>query len=190
GDVAPTHGQHGQPQQRALVVDGDVGRPGADVDHAGAQLDVVGREHGLAGRQPLADDVVDVEAGLVDALDHVLESRLGAGDYVGLDLEPLAGHSDRLLDAVLAVDGEGARDQVDHLAVVGDADRPRRLHDPFHVGERDLAVGAGHSHHAPAVLGPEVGPGQRDHHGLDPEAGHALGAEDGGLDRGDGLVDV
>src|SRR5439155_13130701 len=83
GDVVAAHREHGQPEQRDLVVHGDVGGAGPDVDHAAAQVDLVRGQHGLPGGKPLADHVVDVEAGLVHALDHVLKRGLGAGDDVG-----------------------------------------------------------------------------------------------------------
>src|SRR5438445_8759985 len=85
-DVVATHRQHREVPRAAVVVDDDIGRAGADLDQAHAKLHLLRRQHAFTARQPYADDILDVEARPVDALDDVLDSGLGAGDGVGLDL--------------------------------------------------------------------------------------------------------
>ena len=51
-------------------------------------------------------------------------------------------------------------------------------------------VAMGHGDDASRVLAVEVSATQADHDRLDALAGHALGGDDGGLDRGDGFVEV
>src|SRR5207302_7873480 len=114
----------------------------------------------------LGDDLVDVEAGLVDALDHVLDRGGGSGHDVGLDLEAVARHADRLLHALLAVDREGPGKHVDDLAVVGHAHGPGGVHHPLDVVQLDLPAGPGDGDHAAAVLGGQMRPGQGDDHRL------------------------
>src|SRR5256885_3518603 len=174
----------------AVVVDDDVGGARADLDEAYTELDLLLRENALAGREPCADDIFDVEAGAVHGLDDVLDRGLGAGDDVGLHLEPVAGHADCVLYAILAIDGVGAGDDVDDLAVAGDADRLAGLHHTLNVVVADLVVGVGHGDHAGGVLAPEVGATEGDDDRLDALAGHALRGHHRGLDGVDGLLEV
>src|SRR6266545_3916265 len=189
-DVVAADRQHGHVPRRAVVVDDDVGRPGADLDEAHAELDLLRRQHALARREPGAHHVLDIEARAVHALDHVLDRRLGAGDDVGLDLQAVAGHADGVADPVLAVDGVGARDDVDDLAVRGDADRAARLDHALHVVLTDLVVGMRDGDDAGRVLAPEVGAAQGDDDRFDAVPRHPLGRDRGGLDGGDRFVQV
>ena len=92
------------------------------------------------GGQRLEHDVLHLEAGAVDAPDHVAHRGRGAGDQVHLHLEPHAGHAERLLDAVLVVHDEGLGQHVDDLAVLGQVDRAGRVERPVDVGLAHLAV--------------------------------------------------
>src|SRR5204863_217100 len=71
-DVVAADGQHGEVPRRAFIEDDDVGGAGPDLDQADAKLDLLGAQDSLARGQPGADDVFDVEARTVHALDHVL----------------------------------------------------------------------------------------------------------------------
>src|SRR2546427_108026 len=73
----------------------------------------------------------------LDAAAVVLARGHGPGDDVALGPEPHPAHADRVLDAVLIVDDEFLRDDVDDLAVHRDRDRLGRLDDPVHVGGSD-----------------------------------------------------
>src|SRR5438477_7076552 len=188
GHVVAADRQHGQMPRRALVVDDDRGVARPDVDEADAEVDLLRGEHALARGKPRAHDVFDVEARPMHALDDVLDRGLSSGDDVGLDLEALAGHADRVAHALLPVDRVSARDDVDDLAVGCDADRARGLDHPLDVVLADLSVGPRDRHHAGGVLRPQVRATQRDDHRLDALAGHALGLHRGRLDGRDRLV--
>src|SRR5437870_2510020 len=92
--------------------------------------------------------------------------------------------------AILAVNGVGPGDDVDDLAVAGHADGPARLDDSLHVVLLDLVVGMGDRDDPGRVLAPEVGAAERDDHRLDALARHPLRRHRGGLDGGDGLLEV
>src|SRR5579872_2762088 len=194
GDVArhvvAADRQHGHVAGRPVVVHDDVGGAGADLDQAHAELDLLLAQHALTGGEPGAHDVFHVEARSVHALDHVLQRGLSAGDDVGLDLEAVPRHADRVADAVLPVHGVRARYDVDDLAVRRDADRLGRLDDAVHVVLADLVVGVRDGDDAGRVLAPEVSASERHDHRLDAVAGHALGRHGGGLDGGDRLLEV
>jgi len=155
-----------------------------------AQLDLLLAQHALTAGESRADDVFDVEARTVHALDGVLHGGLGAGDDVGLDLETAAGHADRVSHPVLAIDGVGAGDDVDDLAIGGDADRARGFDNALHVVLADLVVGARHGDHTRRVLGVEVASREGDDHRFDALARHAFGGHGGSLDGGDGFLQV
>src|SRR5712691_111015 len=181
---------HSEVSRGALVVNDDRGRTGADVDEAHAQVQLLGRQDPFAAGEPRADDIFDVEARSMHALDDVLDRGLRAGDDVGLDLEPVSGHADRVADAVLSIDRVCAGDDVDDLAVGGDADRARRFDHTLHVVLTDLAVAPGDGHDAHRVLRPQVDSTERDDNRLDSLPGHALGGHGRGLDGRDGFVEV
>src|SRR5947209_672179 len=189
-DVIAAHGKNREVARRAVVVDDDVGRAGADLDEANSELDLLRRQHALAAGEPGADDVLDVEAGAMNALDHVLHGGLCARDDVGLDLESVAGHADRVAHAVLAVDGVRARDDVDDLAIGCDADGAARVDDPVDVVVADLVVRVRDGDHAGGVLAPQVRAAQRYDDRLDSLSRHALGGDRRGLHRRDRLFEV
>ena len=188
--VVATDGEHRDVTRRALVVDDHVGGPGADLDQTNAELDLLLGQHALAGRETRAHDVFHVEARAVHALDHVLDGGLRAGDDVGLDLEPVTCHADRVPHAILAVHGVGPRNDVDDLAVGRDAHRSARLDHAVDVVLADLMVWVSDGDDPHRVLAPEVRAPDVDNHRLDALPGHALRGDGGGLDRSDCFFEV
>src|SRR5262249_29447824 len=128
--------------------------------------------------------------GALDRAADVARARHRAGDDVHLGFEPHAAHADRVLDAVLVVDDEFLRDDVDDLAIGGDGDRLRGLDHALHVGGRDLVVLARHRHDAAAVQAADVVAGDAGVHALGLHAGHALGLLDRARDARHGLLEV
>ena len=153
-DVVAADGQDGEVPRRAFIEDDDVGGAGPDLDQADAKLDLLGAQDSLARGQPGADDVFDVEARTVHALDHVLDRGLGAGEDVGLDLEPVTRHADRVSHPVLSVHGVSTGDDMDDLAVARHTDRPGCLDDAVNVVFADLVVGVRDGDHAGRILAP------------------------------------
>ncbi len=105
-----------------------------------------------------------------------------------LGLEAHAAHAQRLLDAVLVVDDELLRQDVDHLAVHGDGDRLGGVDDPAHVLVGHLAVADGD--HPLGVEALDMPPGDARVNQLDLAAGHQLGLLQRLADRLDGALDV
>src|SRR4029077_19186637 len=190
GDVVAAHRQNGHVTRGAVVVDDHTGRSGPDLHQTNAKLDLLLRQDALACGEAGADDVLDVEACSVNALDHVLHRGLPAGDDGGLDLEAVSGHAHRIAHAVLAVDGVSAWDDVDDLAIGCDADRARGFDHPLDVVLADLVVGSGHRDDAHGVLRPHVRAGEGDDHRFDTLARHPLRGHGCRLDGRDGLVEV
>ena len=77
---------------------------------------VVG-QHRIGRRERRRDQLIDPDAGPLHALGQVLDRRRRAMDDVRLDLEAHRAHAQRILDALLAVDDEAARQHVENLAV-------------------------------------------------------------------------
>jgi hypothetical protein len=167
-----------------------IGRPTADVHHHHAALQLVLGDHRLRGGEHLEHQVVDVQAGLVHHLDHVLNRGGGPGDDVGVDLQAAPRHPDGVADAVLAVDGELLGQDVEDAPVTRDRDRPRCVDGPSDVLDADLATARGHRHHPAAVLRGDVAAGQADHRGVDREPGHLLGEVDRLGHRLGGAIDL
>ena len=116
----------------------EVGRAAADVHQADAELLLVVVQHREGRRERLQHDVLDLEAAATHALGDVLDRRHRAGHDVHLDFEAHAAHAQRLAHVFLAVDDEFLRQDVQHLLVVGNRDRLRRLDHAIDVGLRDF----------------------------------------------------
>ena len=87
--------------------------------------------------------------------------------------QPVAVHADRHADAVLAIDGKAALDDLDHLTVVRDRHRPGGIHGTQHVVfVDDLTV---HADHAAAVDRRDVRAGQADPGRVDLQPSGPLG---------------
>ena len=136
------------------------------------------------------DQLVDLDAGRVDAFREVLDRGRGARDDVDLDLEPERAHPERVLDALLAVDLEAAPLDVEDLLVRRDRDRPGDLDRPVDVLAADLLARAADRDLARRVQALDVLAADGDERPVDLPAGQALGPLDRFRDRSDGLVDV
>ena len=71
-DVVAADRQHRGVLHRAAGEDEQAGRAGADVDHRDAELLLLRRQHRLGGGERREDEVDDVQAGALAALDDVL----------------------------------------------------------------------------------------------------------------------
>ena len=127
GDVVATQRQHRRMERRAVDEQRQVDRAGAEVGHRDTELTLGLGQHGVGGRQRCRNKLVDAHVRTLDALGQVLDRRRAAVDDVRLDLEPHRAHAQRILDALLAVDDEAARQDVQHLAIGWDLDGPGDL---------------------------------------------------------------
>ncbi len=187
--IAADADDRGVPEAAALV-DRDVGRAAADVDERDAELLLVLGEHRLARGQLFDHRLRHRDAGAVHARDDVLRRALAAGDDVDVDLETRAGHADRRADAVLLVDDEVLRQDVQDLAAGRQRHGLRRVDGPAHVFTGDLAVLPRHRDHAAAVESLHVGAREREVDRVDLDPGHQLGFFDRLLDRLDRRFEV
>ena len=144
GDVRATDRQDPGVERRAVLEQGEVDGAGADVGDGDAEL-LLGLGQDRLGRGERVDDqLVDLDAGRGHALGQVLDRRRGRRDDVRLDLEAQRAHPERVLDALLAVDGEAAPLDVEDDAVGRDRDRPGDLDGAVDVLAGDLAMVGGH----------------------------------------------
>ena len=186
----PPSGEHRGVEGRALQVQREVGRAGADVGDRHAQLPLRLGQHRLARRERGDDQLVHPDAGLADALGQVLERRRGAVDDVGLHLQADRAHADGVLDALLAVDREVTRQDVEHLAVGRDGHRPRHLRRPVDILAAHLAMRAADGDRAPRVEALDLAAADTHEGRLEPQAGQPLGRLDRLPDGRHRLLDV
>ena len=166
----------------------NVGGAAAHVDQAHAEFLLVLGEHGVARGELLEHDVLDLEPAALHALHDVLRRALGAGDDVHLGLEAHARHADRLADALLRVDDEFLRQDVQDLLVGRDRHGARGVDHAVHVAGRHFLVADRDD--AVRVEAAHVAARDAREHRVDLAAGHQLRLLDGALDRLHGRVDV
>src|SRR5690606_8384768 len=105
-------------------------------------------------------------------------------------LQPDAGHTDGIADALVTVDNKLAGQNVQDLPVLGQFDRPGGLQHPLGVLRPDLALGTGDGDDARRVEGADVGPGNAHVDTLQGRPGHLLRSRDGFLDSTGGRVQI
>ena len=148
GDRLAAHRDGRRVHDRAGLEDREVRRVPADVQEGHPELPVLVREDGFRGGQWREHELIDLDAGPLDALGEILHARLRRGHDVGLDLEAHRAHADRVADALLAVDDVPARDHMQDLPGVRDRDGARRLDRAKGVLAGDVAVMPGDGDHA------------------------------------------
>ena len=109
---------------------------------------------------------------------------------VGLDLEPHRAHAQRVLDALLAIDHEAARQDVQHLAVGRDGHRTGDLRRALDVLAGHLTPRAADGDRAARVLALDMVAANGHDGRLDAVARQPLGRLARGANRVDRLVDV
>ncbi len=172
----------------SLIKNGEIGRAAPDVDHDHPQFLFVGGQHRFAGRQLLQNDVLDAQAGLVDAFDDVLRRRDRGGDDVHLRFQPDPRHAQRSLDAVLVVHDVFLRKHVDDFPVQGNGDGLGGFDHPFHIFLGDLLALGGDD--PVTVQAVDVAAGDAHEHRVDLASRHEFRLFDGAFDRFHGAVDV
>ena len=173
---------------RAAEENRDVSRTASDIDQARAQLLLVLGQHGIAGRELLEDDVVDLEAAALHALDDVLGGAFGAGHHVHLGLQPHAGHANRFAYPLLVIDQELLRQDVQDFLVCRYRDGACRIDHPVDIVGTDLLIPD--CHDAMRIQAADMAAGDSGIHGVNIATGHQLGRLDRPLDRMHGGFDV
>ena len=172
----------------ALGPHGDVGGAAADVDQADTEILFVFGQHGIAGRQRLQDEVIDLQPATAHALDDVLGRGDSTGDDVRLYFQTHAAHADRLADAVLTIDDELLRQDVQDFLIGRDRHRLGGFDHPFDIAGGDFLVLD--RHHAVRVEALDVAAGDAGVHILDLAVGHQLDFLDHPADGVHRLLDI
>jgi hypothetical protein len=179
GDLIAGDGDDGV-ADGAIGEHGEVGGAAADVDQADAELLLVLAEHRVAGTELAEHQVVHLQTAAADALDDVLRGADRAGDHVHPRLQAHAAHADGLADALLVVDDEFLRQDVQDLLVRRDRHRAGGVDDPVDVRLHHLVLLDGGD--AVGVQAADMAAGDAGMHRVDLAAGHQLGLLDRALD--------
>src|SRR6185312_8603956 len=134
--------------------------------------------------------VEDRDPGVVHARRDVLDRRRAAGDDVDVDLEARAGHADRRADAVLLVDNEVLRQDVQDFASARERNGLGRVDGPADVFMRDLVLPARDGDDAAAVERLDVRARETQVHRVDLDARGQFRFVDGLFDRCDGGLEI
>src|SRR2546422_6233686 len=188
GDLIAGDRDDGRMADRAFAEHRDVARSAADVYQAHAELLLILGERCERGRKRLQDQIVHLQPAAAHAFDGVLRRRHGAGDDVHLHLQAHAAHAKWFAHAVLAVDDEFLREDVQHLLVGRDGHRARRLDGAIDVDRRHVLVLD--RHHPGRVEALDVAAGDPGENALDLAVGHQFGFLERALDGVDGRLDV
>ena len=106
------------------------------------------------------------------ALGEILSVALRRGDDMNSRLEPHARHSDWIAHALLLIDRELLRQNMQHLAIERDRDRARRVDHAIDIARADFA--AAHRDDSVAVEPADMRPGDADDDRADAHAGGFL----------------
>ena len=117
GDVVAPDGQNARVHHCAVAKKDVIGRSATDVDDQSAELPLAMVEDGVRGGHRTHHNVVDLEVGLADAAQVVLDARLRTVHDMELGLEPAPDHAERTGHALLPVDVVALDDGVqEHIA--------------------------------------------------------------------------
>jgi hypothetical protein len=174
----------------AQRVDGDVGRPAANVEQHDPDLLLLGQEGRCRARERLKNHRLRFQAGALNALEHVGDKAGAAGDDVRVDLEAAAGHSDRIVHAFLPVDGEVARQCMNDLAVARKIDDLAGVDHAANVAGRHFTVLARNRDDGSVIRAADVIARNPDEDLVEMQPGHTLGFFRGGFNRFDRLLEV
>src|SRR5690606_20839570 len=172
----------------ALLEYGDVRGTAADIHQAYAQLLLVLGQYRHAGSQRLQDEVADIEAAALDALDDVLRRRHCAGDDMHLDLELHAAHAVRLAYILLAVDDEFLRQDMQDLLIRRQRNGACRFDHAVDIGLRYFRILD--LHHAVRIQALDMAAGDAGEHRGDFAVRHQFGFFERALDRLHGGINV
>ena len=174
---------------RAIGKHGNVGGPATDVDHGHPKFCFVVIEDGITRGDLFEHDFLDVEPASGDAFDDVLggADRARNDVYLGLKTDPA--HANGFANAVLAINDEVLGKNVQHLLIIRDGLRLRRIEDPFNVFSADLIpiLDGGDTAGVHAV---DMSPGNTRVNRTDPALRCQFCLLDGLLDRLHGGIDV
>src|SRR5579883_578664 len=126
----------------AVHKNGDLGGAATDVYQGDPHLLLFLGQDRLARRKRLVHDLINGDPVALDAPAQVLDRRDRPGNNVGLDIQAVTGHSDRVLDPFLPVDDELTGDSMEDLTVVRDVDDLGGLNRPGHIVLGDHPIGS------------------------------------------------
>ena len=145
------------------IVDEDcqVGGTAAHIHHCYTHAPFFGTQDRLVGAEWLQHQFVHIDAVCHYTLHKVAYCSAAAGDNMGIHLQPISAHTDRLPDVCLAIYGPRAGNRVDHLLVVRQRNRARAFQSTLHVSAGDTVL-AVHWADASAVARANMAAGNAD----------------------------
>ena len=128
GDII---GQVVAPQVKNLGVteaifnkDRHIRRAAANIDNRHPHMPLLRAQDGTVTGQWFEHQFIDINAMRHYTLDQIVHRRATAGHNVGIDLQTIGIHAQRLLHIVLPINGPVARNRVNHLLILGQGHRP------------------------------------------------------------------
>ena len=124
----------------AIVENRDVRGPAANIDQCCTQFLFVVRQYGVARRELLQHDVLNLQPTTLHALDDVLSGACGAGHHVHSGFEAHARHTDGVVDTFLAIDDEFLRQHVENALISRNRHRPGCVDNAFDITATNLSI--------------------------------------------------
>ena len=180
--------QHRGMHHGAAVKHDDVGGAAADIDQRDAEFALLRKQRRVGRRERLENHLRRRHARALAALGEILSVALRRGDDMNARLEPHARHAVRLAHALLLIDGELLRQNMQHLAIERDRDRARRVDHAIDIARADFA--AAHRDDSVAVEAPDMRSRDADDDRADAHAGSFLRFLDRRFDRFDRRFDI
>ena len=190
GDFLSCDADHRRVPDRTFFEHGKVRCPSTNIEKRDPHLLLFIIKHGIARCERLQNHVGNFKTCALDTLVDVLCGADKAGDDMNVGLHAHTGHTEWVIDAILSIDDELLRDDVNDLSVGRKCDTLRILDEAVDIGLRHFMVRPADANHAAALEALNMVAGNADHHRLDIHTRLRARLIHCGTDRPDRSVDV
>ena len=175
---------------RPFFEDCDVRRTAANIDQCNTDFLFFFIEDRVARRKWFEHDIANAKACALDTVVNILDCCDESVDDVNACFQANTRHTDRLVDAVLSVDDELLRYDMQNFAVTRQMDFFRVVHQAHDIVCADLAIGIADRYYATRLERLDVITRNAYDNLTDLDAGLRFSFRDRFLDRADSLINV
>ena len=183
GEMVAADGNHADVTNNSAAIGDDFRRATADIKQTASEVALVLGQTGFGGSERLEHRIADENARFIRGGNEILRRGNRGSDHVNVGDEALADHPDGVANAVLGVDNEFVRKDMQNFAVLGERNVAGGIDRAAHVFPFDVARARAKGNAAAAVCAAHVVAGHADKGFFHRHIGHAFGFFHGAADR-------